>query len=172
MQSSTNKDKKYKTPLFFLINYSAIIHAISIYKFTSFQLINLSNLKTLIVALWVGNMGQWLIILEGRGLNIYIYIYIPRKKIYLGRGPGPLWTPLGPFPHSREICTHGSNMHGRVLLQVLVRHDTTTYGWFSTHWYSIKPYQSRHFCFIHRIWFGEVGKYSYSSLTWHTWKSM
>ena len=47
MQSSINKDKKYKTPLFFLINYSAI----SIYKFTSFQLINLSNLKTLIVAL-------------------------------------------------------------------------------------------------------------------------
>ena len=51
MQSPINKDKKYKTPLFFLINYSAIIHAISIYKFTSFQFINLSNLKTLIVAL-------------------------------------------------------------------------------------------------------------------------
>ena len=51
MQSSTNKDKKIQNTIIFLINYSAIIHAISIYKFTSFQLINLSNLKTLIVAL-------------------------------------------------------------------------------------------------------------------------
>ena len=52
MQSFINKDKKIQnTIILFLINYSAIIYAISIYKFTSFQFINLSNLKTLIVAL-------------------------------------------------------------------------------------------------------------------------
>ena len=75
-------------------------------------------------------MDQWLIILEGRGLNIYIYL---EKKIIWVGGLGPCETPLGPFLHVCEICTHGSNMHGRVLLQVLARHDTTTYGWFSTH---------------------------------------
>ena len=58
MQSFTNKDKKNKKHHCFLIYYSAIIYAISIYRFfTSFQFINLSNLKILVIVLCVSNMG-------------------------------------------------------------------------------------------------------------------
>ena len=50
--------QKNKTHHCFLIYYSAIIYAISIYRFfTSFQFINLSNLKILVIVLCVSNMG-------------------------------------------------------------------------------------------------------------------
>ena len=81
MQSFTNKDKKTKKHHCFLIYYSAIIYAISIYRFfTSFQFINLSNLKILVIVLCVSNMGQQIDNLEGNeGPNIKIKKIIPKK---------------------------------------------------------------------------------------------
>ena len=88
--------QKNKTHHCFLIYYSAIIYAISIYRFfTSFQFINLSNLKILVIVLCVSNMGQQTDNLEGNGgPNIKI-----KKKLW-HMGARPYRTPLGLF----QVC--------------------------------------------------------------------